>query len=138
MMKVMAVFAFMMDVCILKLRIMSFTVPPSHLMPVYEQARKERTLFSRFFAWAAAEDAPRHIGWVGITVMSMTAVFFPLSLSAILFNGASFGLIIATIVSLVLVVVTNLAALPTKYTIPFFVLGVLIDVVAVVLSFLVR
>jgi len=58
--------------------------------------------------------------------------------TAILFHGGSFGLIIATMTSLVLVVVTNLAALPTKYTIPFFLLGIAIDVVVIGLSFFIR
>jgi uncharacterized membrane protein len=90
---------------------------------------------SRFFEWAAAEDAERHVGWVGFSVMSMAGVFFPATMTVILLNGALFGLIIAAMVALVLVVVGNLAALPTKYTIPFLFLGVLIDVVAVGLSY---
>ena len=71
-------------------------------------------------------------------VTTMTAIFFPLTMAVILQNGASFGLMVAAMVSLTLVVVTNLAALPTKYTIPFFFLGILIDVVTVVLCFILR
>ncbi len=68
----------------------------------------------------------------------MTAVFFPMTMTAILFHSASFGLIITAMTSLVLVVVTNLAALPTKYIIPFFFLGILIDLVVIALSFFIR
>lgn len=68
----------------------------------------------------------------------MTAIFFPATMGVILLNGASFGLIIAAMASLVLVVVSNLAALPTKYTLPCYLLGILIDVVAVVLSLLLK
>ena len=46
--------------------------------------------------------------------------------------------IIATMCSLVLVAVSNLASMPTKYTIPFFVLGILMDLVVVVLSFFIH
>ena len=48
-------------------------------------------------------------------------------MAAVLVQGASFSLIMAAMVSLALVVITNLAALSTKYTIPFFFLGILID-----------
>ena len=90
---------------------------------------------SRFFKWAAGEDEERHIGWVGITVTTMTAIFFPMTMTVVLQNGASFGLIVAAMVSLTMVVITNLAALPSKFTIPFYFLGILIDVVVTGFSF---
>jgi hypothetical protein len=105
---------------------------------IYHLAKNRPSAVARFFKWAADEDQERHIGWVGIMVTVMTAICFPLTMGAILLHGATFGLIIAAMVSLSLVVVTNLAALPTKYTIPFFFLGILIDVVVIGLSFLIR
>jgi hypothetical protein len=41
-------------------------------------------------------------------------------------------------ISLAIVVITNLAALPTKYTIPAFLLGILIDLVLIIVSFVFR
>jgi hypothetical protein len=93
---------------------------------------------AHFFNWAAAEDGQHHIGWVGISVMSMTAFIFPLTMFIVLSNGASFGLIMAAMISLALVVITNLSALPTKYTIPFFFLAILMDVVISVLSLVIH
>jgi hypothetical protein len=110
-------------------------IQPSKQTYTYHLAEKRPSALSRFFKWAAGEDEERHIGWVGITVTIMTAICFPLTMSVIILNGAVFGLMIPAMVSLVLVVVTNLAALPTKYTIPFFFLGIFIDVVVVGLSF---
>jgi hypothetical protein len=101
----------------------------------YHLAEKRPSAVSRFFQWAAGEDEERHIGWVGITVTTMSAIFFPLTMTVVLHNGASFGLIVAAMVSLTMVAITNLAALPTKYTIPFFFLGILIDAVVIGLSF---
>lgn len=98
-------------------------------------AAKRPSAIARFFKWAEAEDLEHHVGWVGITVTLMSAVCFPLCMAIILWNGAGFGLIIAAMVSLALVVVANLAALPTKYTIPFFFLGILADLVVIALSF---
>jgi len=68
----------------------------------------------------------------------MTAVFFPITMAAILFNEASFGLIVAAMVPLVLVFVTNLAALPTRYTIPFLIVGILAELIIIVISFWAR
>ncbi|SRR5579871_119810 len=105
---------------------------------VYHMAARRKSAISRFFQWAAKEDAEHHIGWVGATVTSMTAVFFPLTMAAILINGGAFGLIIVAMASLALVVITNLAALSTKYTIPFFFLGVLTNIAVVVASFIIK
>src|SRR5215467_4867627 len=85
------------------------------------------SFFTRFFKWAEAQDQKNHVGWIGITVTAMAAIFFPLTMAFIFLNGVSFGLIITAMAALALVVVTNLSALPTKYTIPFFLLAVLTD-----------
>jgi hypothetical protein len=110
-------------------------VQPSEQAYTYHLAEKRPSTLSRFFKWAAGEDQDRHIGWVGITITVMTAICFPLTMAVVLLNGAVFGLIVAAMVSLVLVVVTNLAALTTRYTIPFFFLGILIDLVVIGFSF---
>ena len=102
----------------------------------YHMSVSKKSIFSRFIQWAADQEKDNHIGWVGATVTSMTAVFFPLTMVIILYNGSGFGLIIAAMVSLVLVVVTNLAAMPTKYTIPAYFIGIMIDIVAIALSFM--
>jgi hypothetical protein len=98
-------------------------------------ALKKPSAFTRFFIWAANEDAEHHIAWVGVSITAMATVFFPLTMSVVLMNDAQFGLIIGAMAALVLVVVSNLAAMETKYTIPLFFLGVFTDVVIVVASF---
>jgi hypothetical protein len=120
---------------------MSTTISPiksfdhGHVYHLATLATKRPSALSRFFKWAADEDQERHIGWVGITMTIMTAICFPLTMAVILMNGAAFGPIVAAMTSLVLVVVTNLAALPTKYTIPFFFMGILIDIVVIAITF---
>jgi hypothetical protein len=129
--------------CGLKPNNMSTTISHGQGIPAYRPATAGNpslvaanpSLIGRFFDWAAKEDVTHHIGWVGVSIIAMAAVFFPIAMSAILFNGASFGLIIAAMVPLVLVFVTSLAALPTKYTIPIFFLGVLAELVIAVVSF---
>jgi|SRR5215472_10655797 len=114
---------------------MEYTIAHPRELEQHIPLVKRPSAFIRFFKWAEAQDQQNHVGWVGITVTAMAAVFFPLAMVFILINGASFGLIIAAMAALVLVVVTNLSALPTKYTIPFFIVGVLTDLVIIVISF---
>ena len=125
---------------------MSTTISHGQRIPAYRPATTGNpslvavnpSLIGRFFDWATREDVTHHIGWVGVSIIAMTAVFFPITMSAILFNGASFGLIIAAMVPLVAVFVTTLAALPTKYTIPFFFAGALAELIIAVVSFWAR
>ena len=120
---------------------MSTTISPirsSEQKYTYHLAAKRPSALSRFLKWAESEDEERHLGWLGITVTSMSTIFCPLAMAIILMNGGAFALIIVVLVALALVVVSNLAALPTKYTIPFFFLGVLMDIAAMGLTFVVH
>ena len=108
------------------------------LLPDYRSLpaqRSHNTVVSRMVNWTKNEEKNRII-WVGVSIIAMAAVFFPLSISLILLNGANIPLIMGAMISLVAVVVTNLAALPTKYTIPAFLLGILIDIILIVASFI--
>ncbi len=89
----------------------------------------------QFFRWADGQDAAHRIGWAGASLVVTAAVMFPLTMSAILFNGAAFSLIVGAIISLSTVIVMNLAALPTRYTIPAFFAGILLDAGLIIASF---
>ena len=102
------------------------------------QAQRSRSkVFTSLLDWINKEEKNR-IAWVGISITAMSAIFFPITMSAILFNGAVFPLIMGAMISLAMVVITNLAALPVKYTIPAFLLGILMDLVLIVISFVFR
>jgi hypothetical protein len=94
------------------------------------------TILTRFLNWTKEEEKNR-IAWLGISITMMTAVFFPVTMVSILLHGASFRLIIGAMFSLILVVVPNMAALPTRYTIPAFFTGILIDTILIGASFFV-
>lgn len=96
--------------------------------------KNHSSVLSRFLLWTEKEEKNR-IAWLGISITLMTAVFFPLTMVSILLHGATFKLIIGAMFSLILVVIPNLAALPTKYTIPAFATGVAIDLLLIVASF---
>ena len=117
---------------------MSYTILSQQKVYKHYETATRPSAFGRFFKWAENQDKINHVSWVGISVTLMSAVLFPLTMAAVLLNGAAFGLIIVAMAALVLVVVTNLAALPTKYTIPFLFLGGLIDLIVIVATFFVR
>ena len=117
---------------------MTFITTQSKTSFQYHLNSKRKTLASKFIDWATEEEAEYHIAWVGASITSMAAVFFPLTMTIVLLNGALFGLIIAAMASLAVVVITNLAAMPVKYTIPFFVLGVLVDLGVIFASFFIK
>jgi uncharacterized membrane protein (UPF0136 family) len=97
-----------------------------------------KSFLSTFTLWAAKQEAEYHVAWVGAAIVLMAGVFFPLTMSVVLLNGAEFGLIIASMASLAIVVITNLAAMPVKLTIPFLILGILTDLVVVFASFFIN
>ena len=69
--------------------------------------RSHDTVVSRILNWTKNEEKNRII-WVGISITAMAAVFFPITITVILLNGAMIPLIMGAMISLVAVVVTNL------------------------------
>jgi len=98
----------------------------------YRAPAKNHSILYDFTKWCAGQEEQHHIAWTGISMLTTTAVFFPLTMACILSNGSSFPLIITAMISLVMVFVLNLAAMPTQYTIPAFFLGILIDAAVII------
>ena len=117
---------------------MTYIISQPEVLNGYSEQQVKKSIISRFIHWATNQDEQNHIGWVGISVTSMTAISFPLTMTAVLLNGAPFGLIIAAMVSLVLVITTNLAAVSTRYSIPILFLGFLIDAGVILASFFLK
>jgi len=117
---------------------MEYTISIPQTLHHYSLSKEKKSLAVRFIQWATNQDAEHHVAWVGISITLMAAIFFPLTMAVILLNGAGFGLIIAAMTSLALVTIVNLAAIPTRYTIPLFLLGILIDVAAIAASFFIK
>jgi hypothetical protein len=115
---------------------MSYTISTTENSNSYQAPAKQTSFISNFFNWAASQEKDHHIEWTGITLFTTAAVFFPLTMAFILFTSGGFGFIIAAMTALVMVVVLNLAAMPTRFTIPAFALAILIDVVVIISSLL--
>ncbi len=117
---------------------MKYTTSPAISLTGSGLATQGPSLVSKFIRWATEQDAENHIAWAGISLIATAAALFPFTMAIILINGAVFPLILGAMVSLVLVVALNLAAMPTRYTIPAFLLSILIDAGVIIASMLIR
>ena len=91
------------------------------------------SVFSKFISWCNGQEKYR-LGWLGIILAVHGCALTPITLFAVVLTGTNFVFYIATLVAMAMAVVTNLAAMPTKVTIPVFFLSVLIEVVIIILA----
>ena len=89
------------------------------------------SIFSRFMTWCNGQQENRLL-WLGVAVAAHGCVITPLTIMAVLLAGTNLVLFILALVAMGLSLVTNLAALPTKITIPVFLLSILIDLAIIV------
>ena len=68
---------------------------------------------------------------LGFTFMFHSCVLTPITVMAGLASGGGFLVVIGAILSISIVVITSLAALPTRITIPVFFLSVIVDLVLI-------
>lgn len=88
------------------------------------------SVLTRFFNWSAGQEHSRY-GWLGGILAAQGCVVTPLTMFAIVLSGNNIIFWMVAIVSIMMTLVTNLAAMPMKITIPVFVLSVLIDIVLI-------
>ena len=80
--------------------------------------------------WCTNQQENRLL-WLGIALTGHGCIITPLTIMAVLLAGTNLFLFILALVAMGLSLVTNLAALPTRITIPVFVLSILIDLVVI-------
>ena len=81
----------------------------------------------KFFAWCKGQEQNRLL-WLGIILAGHGCILTPLTVMAVLLAGTNMVLFVLAIAAMGMSLVTNLAAMPTKITIPVFLLSVLIDI----------
>lgn len=99
----------------------------------YQESVSNTSFITRFFQWCTAQNENRLL-WLGVIIAAHGCVITPLTLMALFFAGNSLFLFMLAFIAMGMALVTNLAAMPTKYTLPFFALSVLIDLGVVVAS----
>jgi hypothetical protein len=93
-------------------------------------SQRKQSLLTRFILWCKSQEKYR-LGWLAIIIASHACFLTPITLLAIIPAGNSMLLWSMAIAAMGMALVTNLAALPTKITIPIFLLSVIIDLVII-------
>ena len=102
---------------------------------IFTESKKNRGLIQKFKAFCERQQENR-LGWTAVIIAAQVLLLVPITLIAIASNGGQFVLWIPVILSSFVTLVSNLAALPTKITIPVFCASVLINVSIIMLSFM--
>lgn len=98
--------------------------------PANVLATQKQSFLSKFIAWCNGQEKYR-FGWVASILAIHGCVLAPITVLAIAFSSNSmifWGMLIGGIAMSLIV---NLAAMPTKITIPVFFLSILIDIVVI-------
>lgn len=111
------------------------TMHSGSLVSQQRTASQEVSVLGKFFAWAEAQQENRLV-WLGLALMAHASVLTPFTVMAVLMLGNNFILLMAALGAMGIALVPNLAALPTRITIPAFFLSVVIDIILVMSAFL--
>ena len=91
-------------------------------------------IIKKFFSWAESQNDNRFI-WLAVALIAHASLLTPTTAMTVMATSNNFSLVMVTLAAMGLALVTNLAALPTKITIPAFFLSILIDVAVVITTF---
>lgn len=94
---------------------------------VYGQQTQKSSLYNRFMDWCDSQQKNRLL-WLGLTLTAHGCVITPLTILMVLLAGTNLYLFIMVLAAMGASLVTNLAALPTRITIPVFFLTLVIDI----------
>ncbi len=94
--------------------------------PTYLVERKRQSILSQFFAWCNGQEQYR-FGWLAIILAVHGCVLSPMTVLLVAAGGNSMVLWGFAISAMAMCLVTNLAAMPTKITIPIFFFSIVID-----------
>ena len=101
--------------------------------PAYLAGQKRQSVISQFLAWCQGQESFR-FGWLAIILVVHGCVLSPMTVLLVAAGGNNMALWGMAIGAMTMCLVTNLAAMPTKVTIPVFILSVIIDIVVMAVS----
>jgi hypothetical protein len=108
------------------------TVLHQSYSPSYSRSIDHRSVWTHFISWCKGQEKNRFM-WLAAGLTGHGCFITPLTLFVVMLSGNSMFLWALVIAAMTMTLVTNLAALPTKITVPVFFLSVLIDL-GVILS----
>jgi hypothetical protein len=100
----------------------------------YAEQKTTISPWKRFITWADKQEEHR-FGWTAFTIAGHGCVFTILTLVAILVSGNNFIFWPFAIVAMAVPLIANLAALPTRITIPILLVSILVDVAIIISAF---
>jgi hypothetical protein len=103
-------------------------------VPVSISGIKKQSIVTQFLSWCTTQEENR-LAWLAVILAVHGCVLSPATVLLIVTGSNSIILWGIAIGAMGISLVTNLSAMPTRITIPVFYLSIVIDVVAVVLSF---
>jgi len=107
------------------------TIINQSIETTYESSASKLSLINRFMNWSKDQERNRLL-WIGIALAGHGCIITPLTVMAVLLAGTNLFLFILALVAMGASLVTNLAAMPTRITIPVFVLSIIVDLVIII------
>lgn len=98
--------------------------------PAYSKSTSKKSSWKRFINWADGQEENR-FGWTAFSIAGHGCVFTIITVSIILATGNNFIFWPFAIAAMAASLITNLAALPTKITIPTLFATILVDIVII-------
>lgn len=83
--------------------------------------------------WCGSQE-PYRYGWLALILALHGCVLAPISLLVVFMNGTNMFFLTVVSAAMAASLITNLAAMPTKITIPVFFLGLLLDLAVIGIS----
>src|SRR6187399_660134 len=98
---------------------------------------RQQNLWTRFINYSEKQEFNRLL-WLAISLAGHGTFFTIATLTAVILTGNIFALFAIACFAMMLVVIVNLAAMPTKVTIPVLALSVLVDISVIVAAFVLQ
>jgi len=111
------------------------TITNQTINTTYSATANNTTLWTRFMNYCKGQESNR-LMWVGIALAAHGCILTPITVMITFFAGQNFFLFMTAMVAMGIALVTNLAAMPTRITIPAFVLSIVMDIFVIISSIL--
>ena len=110
------------------------TITVFHPATIHQNNLVKISFFHRFLSWCGGQQQNRLL-WLGASLAIHGCMLTPITLVSVLLSGANPVLLFLTAASMGTTLVVNLAAMPTRISIPVFMGSVLLSVAVLVAAF---
>lgn len=99
-----------------------------------EYAEPRTYLLTLFLDWCTSQENNRLL-WLAIAITFHGCVLTPLTVLIVAMTGINLLLLFVTGLAMSFVLIVNLAALPTKYTLPVLIFSIIMDITVIITAF---